>query len=173
MSVPDHPPTAVVVMGVSGSGKTTVAEQLAERLGWRFAEADEFHPQANIAKMTAGTPLTDEDRRPWLEAVRDWLADRAGAGEGAVVTCSALRRSYRDLLRTGGERVLFLHLTGPREVLAARMGSRKGHFMPGSLLDSQLATLEPLGDDEPGLEASILDTPEQIVEHAVKALHLA
>lgn len=165
-------PTAVVVMGVSGSGKTTVAEDLAARLGWRFAEADEFHPQANIDKMTAGTPLTDDDRWPWLEAMRAWLAERAAAGESAVVTCSALRRSYREVLRRGGERVLFLHLTGPREVLAQRMGTRKGHFMPGSLLDSQLATLEPLAPDEPGVEVSVEQPAHEIVDDALRELHL-
>lgn len=164
--------TVVVVMGVSGSGKTTVARALAERLGWPFAEADDFHPPANIEKMTAGTALTDEDRWPWLEAVRDWLTARASDGQGAVVTCSALKRSYRDLLRTSGGRVLFLHLTGERDVLASRMGGRSGHFMPSSLLDSQLATLQPLGGDEPGLGASVLLGPEEIVEAAVRELHL-
>ena len=165
-------PTAVVVMGVSGSGKTTVAERLAERLGWVFAEADEFHSAANLAKMTAGIPLTDEDRAPWLAAIRDWLTATAAQGRSAVVTCSALRRSYRELLRGAGARVLFLHLTGPREVLAQRMGSRTGHFMPSSLLDSQLATLQALGPDEPGAEVSIELEPEQVLEQAVRRLHL-
>ncbi len=150
----------LVVMGVSGSGKTTVAQLLASELGWQFAEADEFHPPANIAKMESGHPLTDEDRWPWLEAVRDWASERADAGQDAVVTCSALKRSYRDLLRGSRARVRFVHLDGPPELLARRIGSRTGHFMPSSLLGSQLATLEPLQADEDGVVVSV-DQPAQ------------
>lgn len=167
---PGHEPTAVVVMGVSGCGKTTVARALAERLGWVFAEADDFHPAANIAKMEAGQPLDDDDRAPWLAAIRDWLRERTAAGQDAVLTCSALKRAYRDELRGGGPRVVFLHLDGDRETLARRMAGRSGHFMPGSLLGSQLADLQPLGQDEAGLRVSIGDDPQEIVEEAVRYL---
>lgn len=169
---PDHEPTAVVVMGVSGCGKTTVALALADRLGWVFAEADDFHPAANIAKMESGHPLDDDDRAPWLASIRDWLRERTTAGQDAVLTCSALKRAYRDVLRDGGPDVVFLHLVGDPETLAQRMGSRSGHFMPGSLLRSQLATLEPLGGGETGAEVSILLDPDAIVDEAVRALHL-
>ena len=168
-----HRPVAVVVMGVSGCGKTTVARALADALGWTFAEADDFHPAANIEKMEAGHPLDDDDRAPWLAAIRDWMRERADAGQDAVITCSALKRAYRDVLRDGGPRVVFLHLDGDRETLAARMAGRSGHFMPGSLLDSQLADLEPLGDDEAGATVSIEDDPREIVEEAVRDLDLA
>ncbi len=167
------PPSAVVVMGVSGSGKTTVAEDLAERLGWRCAEADDFHPPANIEKMESGHALDDADRAPWLAAIRDWLRDQAAAGQHVVITCSALKRAYREELRGGGPHVVFLHLTGPRALLAERMGGRSGHFMPTSLLDSQLATLEPLDADEAGIAVSIDHAPEEIVEQAVRRLHLS
>ena len=165
-------PVAVVVMGVSGCGKTTVARALADRLGWTFAEADDFHPPANIAKMEAGHPLDDDDRAPWLAAIRDWLRERADDDQDVVVTCSALKRAYRETLRGGGPRVVFVHLDGDRETLEARMAGRSGHFMPGSLLDSQLATLEPLGDDEAGATVSIEDDPQRIVEEAVTDLRL-
>ncbi len=165
-------PVAVVVMGVSGCGKTTVAERLAQHLGWVFAEADEFHSEANLAKMSAGTPLDDADRLPWLTAIRDWVTATGQQGRSAVVTCSALQRSYRDLLRDAGSRVLFLHLTGPREVLAERMGARTGHFMPTSLLDSQLATLQALEPDEPGAAVSIELSPDEVLRTALERLHL-
>lgn len=167
------PPTAVVVMGVSGCGKTTVAEDLIERLGWRFAEGDDFHPRANVEKMESGHALDDADRAPWLAAMRDWLREQVAAGQDVVITCSALKRTYRDELRGSGPRVLFLHLTGDRELLVERMSGRSGHFMPPSLLDSQLATLEPLDDDEAGLAVSIDQAPEEIVELAVRGLHLS
>jgi len=157
------PPQHLVIMGVAGSGKTTVATLLAQRLGTEYAEADQFHPEANIAKMSAGTPLTDDDRWPWLEAIRDWLSAEADAGRSGVVTCSALKRSYRDLLRRAHGHVWFVHLDGSPELLAERMQHRSGHFMPTSLLPSQLATLEPLADDEPGFTLDVASTPEQIV----------
>ena len=161
--------TVVVVMGVAGSGKTTVARLLADRLGWIFAEADDFHSAANVAKMSAGTPLTDEDRRPWLEAVRAWLDACPG---DAVITCSALRRRYRDILRGADARVRFLHLAGSRSVLAARLAARSGHFMPVSLLDSQLATLEPLEPDEDGVVVEVVAGPGALVEQALAGLGL-
>ncbi|EMD21706.1 gluconokinase [Amycolatopsis azurea] len=158
--------TVIVVMGVSGSGKTTVGTALAERLGVDYAEADTFHPQANIDKMSSGHPLNDEDRQPWLEAIAAWISDHQSSG--GVVTSSALKHRYRDILRGGGK-VWFLHLHGDRDLLAERMKHRSGHFMPVSLLDSQLADLEPLRPDEHGLIADIADKPEGIVETALSA----
>ena len=157
-------PEHLVVMGVAGSGKTTVATLLADRLGVTYAEADQFHPQSNIDKMTAGTPLTDEDRWPWLEAIRDWLSAEADAGRSGVVTCSALKRTYRDLLRTAHGTVCFVHLSGTPELLAERMAHRTGHFMPTSLLDSQLATLEPLADDEHGYTLDVTTPPQELAD---------
>ncbi|GAB2981664.1 gluconokinase [Amycolatopsis acidiphila] len=159
--------TVIVVMGVAGSGKTTVGNDLARRLGVDYAEADAFHPKANIEKMSAGHPLTDEDRRPWLHAIADWVREHQDTG--GVVSSSALKRRYRDVLRTGGD-VWFLHLDGPRELIAERMKSRSGHFMPVSLLGSQLADLEPLETDEPGLVADITEVPADIVRAALDAL---
>ncbi|RZQ62603.1 gluconokinase [Amycolatopsis suaedae] len=157
----------VVVMGVAGSGKTTVGTELARRLGVPYAEADEFHPEANIAKMSAGTPLTDEDRWPWLDAIARWIGRHAGPG--GVVTSSALKRSYRDVLRGGGD-VWFVHLHGDRELIAERMRKRSGHFMPVSLLDSQIADLEPLQPDEAGVVLDIARSPADLVEAALRSL---
>jgi gluconokinase len=159
--------TVVVVMGVSGSGKTTVGTALAATLGVEYAEADTFHPEANIVKMSSGIPLTDEDRRPWLHAIAGWIG--AHQESGGVVTSSALKRGYRDVLRSGGD-VWFLYLRGERDVLAQRMKTRSGHFMPVSLLDSQLATLEPLAPDEHGLTVDITRSPEEIVDSAMSVL---
>jgi gluconokinase len=150
-------------MGVSGSGKSTVAAGLAERLGWEFAEGDDFHPAENVAKMRAGIPLDDEDRWPWLRAVADWIGERERAGRSVVVTCSALKRSYRDVLRDGHPSVWFAHVTVDPDLLRDRIGRRTGHYMPASLLDSQLATLEPLEDDEPGTRVSGDGPPEVVV----------
>src|SRR6478752_2643480 len=130
----------IVVMGVSGSGKTTVGEALAARLGWRFVEGDSFHPPENVAKMSAGIPLDDNDREPWLRALAAEIAKDEAAGSPSVVGCSALKRSYRDILRTGAPRVCFVHVHGDRTVLADRLSHRAGHFFPASLLDTQLAT---------------------------------
>jgi gluconokinase len=165
-----RPAGHLVVMGVAGSGKTTVAALLADRLGREVAEADEFHPAENIAKMSAGTPLTDADREPWLRAIRDWLDEKTRAGIAVVVTCSALKRSYRDLLREARGPVRFLHLDGSPELLAERMAGRTGHFMPPELLPSQLATLETLDDDEDGITVDVSATPEQIADEAVRRL---
>jgi gluconokinase len=158
----------VVVMGVSGSGKSTVGELLAERLDVPYAEADSFHPPANIRKMAAGTPLDDEDRRPWLDAIARWLSERAG--QGGVVSCSALRRRYRDRLRDSGAPLFFLHLDGSEELIAGRLKERKGHFMPRSLLRSQFATLEPLEPDEQGAAVPIGGTPAEVTERALAVL---
>jgi gluconokinase len=157
----------VVVMGVSGSGKSTVGRLLAERLGVPYAEGDDFHPKTNVEKMASGHPLTDDDRWPWLRAIASWIA--AHTVSGGVVTCSALKRAYRDLLRTAGN-VWFLELTGDRSLLADRLTARSGHFMPASLLDSQLADLEALEPDEPGLVADINTPPEEIVAAALKVM---
>lgn len=165
-------PQFVVVMGVSGSGKTTLARGIAERLGWEFLEGDELHPRANVEKMAAGTPLTDEDRRPWLLAVGAWI-DRCGAaGTSAVLTCSALRRSYRDLLRRGRPGVRFCHVTADPELIARRVEQRRGHYMPPSLLPSQLATLEPLAEDEPGVTVSAGGPADDVLTEALTRLGL-
>jgi len=154
----------VIVMGVSGAGKTTIAAGLAAELGVPFLDADDLHPAANVAKMREGIPLTDEDRAPWLSAVA--AAGRETAGD-IVIACSALRRAYRDqLVREADRSVTFIHLEGPRHLLAARMGSRDGHFMPTALLDSQLATLEPLEPDESGVTLDIAMTPHELVRAA-------
>lgn len=162
----------VVVMGPSGVGKTTVAELLAERLGWTFAEADEFHPKANIEKMSAGVPLTDEDRWPWLARLRDWISDHAANGGSTVVTCSALKRAYRDRLREADARVRFLELTATRDLVMSRLPKREGHYMPASLLDSQFEALEPLRPDEDGVRVAVDGDPESIVTDALEALGL-
>ncbi|MDO9381200.1 MAG: gluconokinase [Nocardioidaceae bacterium] len=162
------PAPLVVVMGISGTGKTTVGELVAERLGLEYSDADAFHPQANIDKMSAGTPLTDEDRWPWLEAIGAWLAERDASG--GVVSCSALRRAYRDVLTDAAPRARFLHLDGDIELIRDRVAHRSGHFMPVSLLESQKDTLELLGDDEPGLRVDVADSPAQIVDAFVAHL---
>lgn len=151
----------IVVMGVSGSGKSTVGAALAQRLRVPFADADDFHPPANIAKMAAGHPLDDTDRYPWLETIGRWLADHAGGG---VMSCSALKRSYRDQLRRHCPEVRFLHLSGSPDVITRRQASRPGHFMPASLLASQFDTLEPLDDDEHGVAIDIDQSIDAIVE---------
>lgn len=160
----------VVVMGVSGTGKTTVARLLAERLGVPLAEADDFHSPAGIARMSAGIPLDDANRRPWLESIGRWLHERDAAGTGGVVACSALKRRYRDTLRSTCPAAFFLHLTADQAVLARRMGHRTGHFMPTLLLDSQLAALEPLEPDEHGAALDATPAPETLAETALKLL---
>jgi gluconokinase len=162
----------VVVMGVSGSGKTTVARGIAEAMRWEFAEGDDFHSEANVAKMASGHPLTDEDRWPWLRTIGDWLSAHESAGRSAVVTCSALRRVYRDLLREGRPDVRFCHVEADAALIKDRLEQRSGHYMPPSLLPSQLATLEPLQADEPGVAVSVAGTPQEIVERALRALGL-
>jgi gluconokinase len=141
--------TVLVVMGVSGVGKSTLAEALARRLGWTFQEGDALHPAANIAKMRAGHPLTDADRLPWLDAIGAWIDGRLGTNQSGVITCSALKRAYRDRLAKGRRGVTFVFIRLDQAAVAARIASRRGHFMPPSLLDSQFADLEPPGQDEP------------------------
>jgi len=159
-----------VVMGVAGVGKSTVGEAVAQRLGWRFIEGDDFHSAADVAKMHAGQPLSDEDRWPWLRALAAWIGAEEAHGEDAVVTCSALRRAYRDLLRDGHPSVFFVHLVSDPQVLAERIGHRHGHFMPASLLDSQLHTLEPLAPDEPGVVVPAAGTVDEVADRVVAAL---
>jgi gluconokinase len=142
--------TSIIVMGVSGSGKTSVAAELTRQLGWEYIEGDDLHPAANVEKMASGHPLDDEDRWPWLRRIAEVIGEHEAAGTSVVITCSALKRAYRDLLRDGHPSVWFAHVHASREVLADRVARRQGHYMPPSLLDSQLATLEPLGADEPG-----------------------
>jgi gluconokinase len=161
MPVPPTPPL-LTVMGVSGSGKTTVGAALAQRLRVPFADADDLHPPENVAKMAAGVPLDDTDRMPWLHTIGDWLA--AHAGSGGVISCSALKRSYRDVLREAAPAQFFVHLDGSPEVVARRVAGRPGHFMPASLVDSQFATLEPLQPDENGVALDLDHPVDDIVE---------
>ena len=175
----EHNPTSrsdtrhVVVMGVSGCGKTTVAQRIRDLTGFVFAEADEFHTAANVAKMAAGVALTDDDRWPWLHSLAVWMAERADAGESTVIACSALRRSYRDVLRAGPPSVDFVHLDGSPDIIRARLATRLGHYMPASLLDSQLATLEPLQVDESGVVLDVAPSPDELAAQAVRWLGLA
>ncbi|MET9363786.1 gluconokinase [Streptomyces sp. NPDC006632] len=161
-------PLTIVVMGVAGTGKTTIGPLVAARLGVPYAEGDDFHPAANVAKMSAGIALDDADRGPWLDAIGAWAHGRAGLG--GVVSSSALKRSYRDRLRAAAPGIVFLHLTGDRALIERRMAERKGHFMPAALLDSQFATLQPLGADEAGVAVDVSGTPEDIAERAAAAL---
>jgi gluconokinase len=168
----DAPPgtTSIVVMGVSGSGKSTVAAGLVERLGWEFAEGDDFHPPQNVAKMRAGQPLDDDDRWPWLRLLADWIGEHERDGRSVVVTCSALKQVYRDLLRDGHPSVWFAHVTADPDLLRDRVAGRTGHYMPASLLESQLAALEPLQDDEPGASVSGAGAPETVVDEVLAVL---
>ena len=164
---PPDPPL-LVTMGVSGSGKSTVGRTIADRLGLPYADADEFHPPSNVAKMAAGTPLADEDRWPWLEAIGAWLAWHER--DGAVASCSALRRAYRDVLRAKAPSVTFVHLVVERAALVQRVAHRPGHFMPSSLLGSQLATLEPPAPDEPTITVGPEPTPAAAAEKVLRRL---
>ena len=162
-----HPPPLVVVMGESGSGKTTVGAALAQRLRVPFADADDFHPKANIDKMSAGIPLTDDDRGPWLATIAAWLGEHAESG--GVASCSALKRAYRDVLAAAAPHVFFVHLHGNPDVIAARVAGRPGHFMPTALVESQFATLEPL---EPGERGAVLDVYQPVDDLVGQSLTL-
>ncbi len=158
-----------VVMGVSGCGKSTVGQALAQELGVPFVEGDQFHPPANVAKMSAGMPLDDDDRAGWLLALQAQIREARAGGTGLVLSCSALKRRYRDLLREGDPALRFAHLDGPRELIAARMQARAGHYMPPSLLDSQLRDLEALQPDEAGVLLDIGSAPAQQVARILGA----
>jgi gluconokinase len=158
--------TLVVVMGVTGSGKSTVGEALAQRLGVPFADADDFHSPENVAKMRGGVPLDDTDREPWLRAIGRWLAERSDG----VVTCSALKRRYRDILREEAPDVTFLHLDGDKETVRQRVAGRAGHFMPESLVQSQFDALEPLQDDERGTVVNFARSVDDIIDEVASDL---
>jgi gluconokinase len=163
-------PCALIVMGVSGAGKTTIGETLAARLGWPYEDADTFHPPSNVTKMSAGQPLTDEDRWPWLEAIAAEIDRACGAGEHIVIGCSALKRAYRDVLTHGRTDVRLVYLDGSQSLIADRLSHRKGHFMPPGLLISQFAALEPPTPDERPLTVSIDAEVEQIVDNIISQL---
>jgi gluconokinase len=163
-------PPVLVIMGVSGSGKSTVGKPLAARLGWPFQEGDDLHPAANIAKMKRGEALDDADRAPWLAAIAAWIDRQGAAGEGGIVTCSALKRAYRDVLTTGRPYVRIVYLRGSRALVGERVAHRTGHFMPASLLDSQFATLEPPTPDEAPIVVDIDQPIDAQVAEIIKAL---
>ncbi|MDR7082403.1 gluconokinase/shikimate kinase [Arthrobacter ginsengisoli] len=163
-----HP--VLVIMGVSGSGKSTVAGLLAGRLSWDLAEGDDLHPPANVAKMHAGQPLTDEDRWPWLESIAGWIRAHTAAGTPGVVTCSALKKRYRDVLR--GDGVVFVFLDGAKDRISDRLASRHGHFMPPALLESQFEALEAPGGDETYISLSVSATPAEEAQEIIDRLGL-
>lgn len=162
--------TIVVVMGITGSGKSTIGRRLAERIGAVFVEGDDHHPPENRRKMARGIPLDDADREPWLDRLVDVTAREARTGRDVVLSCSALRRRYRDRLRTAGDTVRFVHLTGAAELVRRRMDARPGHFMPPALIDSQIATLEPPTREADVLDVDVADSPEAIVDRIVARL---
>jgi gluconokinase len=166
-------PCALIVMGVSGSGKSTVAERLAKRLGWRYEDGDWFHPPGNVAKMSAGQPLTDEDRWPWLKAIANEIDRVSSAGEHVVIACSALKRAYREVLIHGRNDVRIVYLKGTQDVIASRLNARKDHFMPPGLLASQFKTLEPPETSEHPVTVPIDASVDAIVDDAIRQLKLA
>jgi gluconokinase len=166
------PVVSLVVMGVSGSGKTTVATEVARRLGWEFTEGDDHHPAANVEKMRQGIPLDDDDRRPWLEELARWIGLHEEEGRSCVLTCSALKRAYRDILADGPPSLDFVHLDGPREVIHERMRHRRHDYMPDSLLDSQINALEPLQPDESGIVLDLALTPDALAAKVIERLAL-
>jgi gluconokinase len=165
-------PTAIIVMGVSGSGKTEIGRRLAERLGWAFRDADEFHPAKNVAKMRAGIPLDDGDRGPWLEALAVVLDTATSAGPPLVLACSALKRSHRERLGLPHDRMRLVQLDGAPELIRKRIEQRAGHFMPAALLDSQLSALERPGPDEDAIVVDVSSEPDAIVRRVTAALGL-
>ncbi len=168
-----HPLSVVLIMGVTSSGKSTVGEGLAERLGWVFRDADSFHPPENVAKMSSGQPLNDDDRKPWLQALAHFIDEAGAQNNPAVVTCSALKRAYREVIVGSRQHVALVHLVGDKQLIAARMAARKNHFMPTSLLDSQFATLEAPQDDEKPFRVAIDQQPAVMIQTIVDGLKLA
>ena len=164
---------ALIIMGVSGSGKTTIAEALAERIKWPFKDGDAFHPASNVEKMRGGHPLTDEDRWPWLRAVAAEIGCTGGAGGHVVITCSALKRAYRNILIGKRADVRLIYLKGSRDLISERLRARRGHFMPAQLLDSQFATLEEPGPDENAVVVDVTPAVGVIVDHIVRQLSVA
>lgn len=165
-------PIVLVLMGVSGCGKSTVAALLAGELGWPFEEGDSLHPQANIDKMAAGHALDDEDRWPWLEKVAEWVEECLDEGRSGIITCSSLKRSYRDIINRRGHGVEFVYLAGSKELIGERLAARHGHFMPPSLLDSQFATLEEPTADEPSIRVEVGPAASEIADEIRETLHL-
>ena len=172
MGAGEPEPVVLVLMGVSGCGKSTVAALLAGELGWPFEEGDSLHPQTNIDKMAAGHPLDDEDRWPWLEKVADWVEGCLDSGRSGIITCSSLKRSYRDLIDRRGHGVEFVYLAGSKQLIAARLAARQGHFMPPGLLDSQFATLEEPTPDEPSIRVEVGPPASEIADQIRTILHL-
>ena len=166
----DRQQPVLVIMGVSGSGKSTFAGILAGQLGWDLEEGDDLHPAANVAKMASGQPLTDDDRWPWLDTVAAWITDHTTAGIPGIITCSALKRSYRDRMR--GPNVVFVHLAGSKDQIGRRLAARSDHFMPPTLLDSQLTTLEPPGPDENTLVVDVGRRPAEEAADIIRRLDL-
>lgn len=166
------PPGVIVIMGVSSAGKTTTATALSERLGWPFRDADSFHPPANVEKMSRGMPLDDTDRAPWLAAIAAWIQERIAREEHGIVTCSALKRAYRDVIMAGLPGAKLVHLVGNRALIGERMARRSNHFMPTSLLDSQFATLEPPGPDEDVLTIEVSMSPARVADAIIAELGL-
>ncbi|GAA4285747.1 gluconokinase [Georgenia daeguensis] len=163
-------PRHLVVMGVSGGGKSTIAMMLAGKLGYVFAEGDEFHSEANREKMRSGNPLNDDDRAPWLQSIQEWMTAEARVGHSTVVTCSALRRKYRDVLRGAEGSTIFVHMAPPVDLTLERMEARQGHYMPPSLLTSQIDTLEELEPDEDGFKVFNVGTPTQVLGEVLEQL---
>lgn len=170
--LPVEQPVVLVLMGVSGCGKSTVAGLLVDRLGWPFEEGDDLHPQANKDKMSSGHPLTDDDRWPWLEKVAEWVEGQLDAGENGLITCSSLKRSYRDVINRRGSGIVFVYLAGSRETISARLVARRGHYMPSSLLDSQFGDLEEPAPDEPEMRVDVGPPARVIAQHVIEALGL-
>lgn len=168
--VPVAQPVVLVFMGVSGCGKTTVASLIAGRLGWPFEEGDALHPQANIDKMRSGHALTDDDRWPWLDKVAAWVEERLDARQNGLITCSALKRVYRNMINRRGSGVVFVYLRGTKELIAARLAVRHGHFMPPDLLDSQFADLEEPAPDEPAIRVDVGPPPDVIADAVLEDL---
>jgi gluconokinase len=164
--------SVIVVMGVAGSGKSTIGVALARRLGWAFEDADRFHPASNVEKMSRGEPLTDDDRGPWLHAIAAWMAGLRREGRCGIVACSALKRTYRQILVGGSADTRIVYLKGERDLIAARMAARTGHFMPVGLLDSQFRTLEEPGPDENPVVISIDAPPQAMVDEILSKLGL-